>query len=346
MRATIHAMNIFVRAVEGNSFAAVARSLFIDPGAVSRTIKSLETELGVLLFARSTRSLKLTPEGERFYRDSVAILKRFEAATQQFRNYEAEKRGRLTVGLAPAMSRRTVLSVMPTFMQHYPKIEIVVVNVDEHADFGEKGVDVLLRGGSQRKRGKVQRDPQGLVVSRLIQSPMIACASPEYLDRVGVPSVPTDLSRHACICHLNLQREILNEWRFVKPPLRQQVKLVPRLVVQGAEALIEAAVAGCGIVRVMPFDIEDELRSQKLVRVLPEWDSAAVRRVAVYRKTQPMPLQISAFVQHLKEAFRHYTTSIAEVPQESPTTRQLSTCSRHYAQISISSAAPTFSRPQ
>ena len=321
MGATIHAMTIFVRAVETNSFAEAARSLFIDPGAVSRTIKSLETTLGVLLFARSTRSLKLTPEGARFYRDSVAILKRFEAATRQFRSYEAEKRGRLMVGLAPAMSRRTVLSVVQTFMQLYPKIEIVVVSVDEHADIGEKGVDVLLRGGSRRKRGKVQRDPQGLVVSRLLESPMIACASAKYLDHAGIPSVPTDLSRHACICHLNLEREILNEWSFVKPPMRQQVKLLPRLVVQGAEAIIAAAVAGCGIVRVMPFDIEDELRSHKLVRVLPEWESRAVRRVAIYRKTQPMPLQIGAFVRHLKEAFAQYTTKIAPQPQEFSATR-------------------------
>jgi DNA-binding transcriptional LysR family regulator len=322
MSTTIQAMNIFVRAVETNSFTAVARSLFIDPGAVSRAIKSLETELGVLLFARSTRSLKLTAEGARFYHDCLPILKRFEAATRQFRTDEAEQRGRLTVGLAPAISRRMVLSVIPAFMEHYPKIEIVVVSVDEHADIGEKGVDVLLRGGSRRKRGQVERDPQGLVVNRLFQSPMIACASPKYLDRAGVPSVPTDLSRHACICHLNLEREILNEWKFVKPPLRQQVKLFPRLVVQGAEALVEAAVAGCGIVRVVPFDIEDELRSHKLIRVLPEWDSAAaVRRVAIYRKTQPMPLQISAFVRHLKEAFQHYTTSGAELREGSATTR-------------------------
>jgi DNA-binding transcriptional LysR family regulator len=316
MSATIHAMSIFVRAVETNSFAEAARSLFIDPGAVSRTIKSLETKLGVLLFARSTRSLKLTAEGARFYRDSVAILKRFEAATRQFRNDEAEERGRLTVGLAPAISRRTVLSVIPTFMQQHPKIEIVVVSVDEHADIGEKGVDVLLRGGSQRKRGNLERDPQGLVVSTLLQSPMITYASPKYLDRAGVPSVPADLSRHACICHLNLEREILNEWRFVKPPLRQQVKLLPKLVVQGTEAIIAAAVAGCGIGRVMPFDVEDELRSHKLVRVLPEWDSGAVRRVAIYRKTQPMPLQIRAFVRHLKEASEHHAAGIVELPQE------------------------------
>ena len=102
MSTTIHAMSIFVRAVETNSFMGAARSLFIDPGAVSRTIKALEGELGVLLFARSTRSLKLTPEGARFYRDCVQILQRFEAATKRFRSDEAAQQGRLKVGLAPA----------------------------------------------------------------------------------------------------------------------------------------------------------------------------------------------------------------------------------------------------
>src|SRR6266849_10738392 len=241
MSTTIHAMNIFVRAVETNNFTGVARSLFIDPGAVSRTIKALEAELGVLLFSRSTRSLKLTPEGARFYRDCVPILKRFENATGQFR-CEGSQRGRLKIGLAPGMSRRMLLREIPAFAQQYPEIEIVLVNVDELAEIGEKGVDVLLRGTSLRKRGGTDPDPQGVVVHKLIQSSIIACASPKYLDRAGAPRVP-------------------------------------------------AGLAGYGIIR----------------PVLPDWECAGMaRRVAIYRKTQPMPQQIRLFVRHLTEAFRRY----------------------------------------
>src|SRR5258706_3848859 len=102
MHTPLHAMNIFVRAVETNSFVGAARSLLIDPAAVSRAIKALETELGVLLFARSTRALKLTAEGARFHRDCVQILKKLEQATQQFRADRAMPHGRLKVGMGLA----------------------------------------------------------------------------------------------------------------------------------------------------------------------------------------------------------------------------------------------------
>ncbi len=306
MSTTIHAMNIFVRAVETNNFTGVARSLFIDPGAVSRTIKALEAELGVLLFSRSTRSLKLTPEGARFYRDCVPILKRFESATGQFR-CEGSQRGRLKVGLAPGMSRRMLLREIPAFAQQYPEIEIVLVNVDELAEIGEKGVDVLLRGTSLRKRGGTDPDPQGVVVHKLIQSSIIACASPKYLDRAGAPRVPADILRHACVAHIGFERDILDEWTFVNSHLRQKVKLRPKLLVQGSEALIEAGLSGYGIIRFAACNIEDELRSRELVPVLPDWECAGMaRRVAIYRKTQPMPQQIRLFVRHLTEAFRRY----------------------------------------
>jgi DNA-binding transcriptional LysR family regulator len=306
MSTTIHAMNIFVRAVEANSFTGVARSLFIDPGAVSRTIKALETELGVLLFARSTRSLKLTPEGSRFYRDCIHILKRFEHATGQFRSEESQC-GRLKVGLAPGISRRMLLREIPTFAQQYPGIEIVLVSVDELAEIGEKGIDVLLRGSSLRKRGGTHPDPQGLVVRKLIQSKLIAGAAPEYLDRVGVPRVPADLLRHACVVPINLERDVRSEWTFVKSHQRQKVKLVPKLLVQGFEAVNEAGLSGCGIIRVVACDIEDELRSRALVPVLPDWECTGMsRRVAIYRKTQPMPAQVALFVRHLANAFRRF----------------------------------------
>src|SRR5262245_19165005 len=93
MSATIQAMHVFVRAVEVNSFIAAARSLLIDPAVVSRTIKALEADLGVLLFARSTRALKLTAEGERYYRDSLEVLHKFEEARRQFRTRPAAPLG-------------------------------------------------------------------------------------------------------------------------------------------------------------------------------------------------------------------------------------------------------------
>src|SRR5262249_28750696 len=145
MPASIHAMSIFVRVVEINSFAGAARALLIDPAAVSRTIKGLEAQLGVLLFARSTRNLKLTSEGTRFYRDCIEILRKVEEATERFRADREIPHRELKIGMPPGLTRRLLLRAIPSFQQQYPKINMILLSVDEMAGIGDKGVDVLLR---------------------------------------------------------------------------------------------------------------------------------------------------------------------------------------------------------
>jgi LysR family transcriptional regulator, regulator for bpeEF and oprC len=203
---------------------------------------------GVLLFARSTRTLKLTAEGARFHRDCVQILKKLEEATQQFRANRAVPHGRLKVGMGLGMSRRLLLHAIPPFQKQYPDIEIILLSIDENAQIGDKGVDVLLRPRSLRQRGGQHPEPQGLVVRKLVQARLVVCASPEYVDRAGAPRVPADLLRHACIAHVTLERDLQDEWSFVKSQVRQKVKFVPKLLLQGVDALREAGVAGCGII--------------------------------------------------------------------------------------------------
>lgn len=307
MHATIQAMTIFVRAVEKNSFVGAARSLLIDPAAVSRAVNSLETDLGVRLFTRSTRAMKLTADGARFHRDCTQILQKFTEATQRFRVDRTAPHGRLTVGMTSGLTRRMMLQALSVFQQQYPQIEIVLLSVDDLAEIGDKGVDVLVRPRGLRQRGGQHSEAQGLVVRKLAQSCFVACASPEYLDRAGAPRTPADLLRHACVALVSVERDVLDEWPFVKSQMRQKIKLVPKLLVQGNDALREAGVAGCGIIRPSTFHVEDELRSRKLVPILPDWEcTGSPTLVAVYRKTRPMPAQVSVFVQYLAQAFQRY----------------------------------------
>jgi DNA-binding transcriptional LysR family regulator len=307
MKPSIRAINVFVSVVQMKSFAAAARALLIDPAAVSRAIKALEEELGVVLFARSTRVMRLTDEGTRFYRDCVQILKKLEQATQQFRADRATPHGRLKVGMGIGLPRRMLLQAIPAFQQQYPQIEIVLLSVDNVAEVRDRGIDVLIRGRGLRQRGGGHPESQGLVVRKLCQSPFVACASPEYLERAGAPRAPSDLLRHACVGHLSLERDVQVEWQFVKSQVRQKVKFVPTLLVHGVDALREACIAGCGIIRLNAWNVEDELHSGKLVRVLPDWECpGAPPMVAIYRKTRPMLPQVSVIVRYLAEAFQRY----------------------------------------
>jgi LysR family transcriptional regulator, regulator for bpeEF and oprC len=304
---TIQSIRTFVRVVETNSFKGAAHSLLIDPAVVSRTIKTLEGELGVLLFVRSTRTMKLTPEGSRFYQDSVRLLERYEEATQQFQPVSAIPHGRINVGIAPALAKRIIVRAIGSFVERYPKIEIVLVNVEDLAQVEDKNVEVLIRGRSLRQRGGQHPDPQGLVARKLFASPLILCASPGYLDRAGTPRTPADLAEHTCVGHFTIERDFQDEWPLKKAHARKNVKFAPTLLVQGAEALRETACAGIGIVRTRAANVEEELRSRTLKQVLSDWECGGSQPiVAIYRKTRPMPPRINLLVQHLVTAFRRY----------------------------------------
>jgi DNA-binding transcriptional LysR family regulator len=310
MRTSIESMKIFTRAVEENSFTGAAQSLLIDPTAVSRAIKALESDLSVLLFVRSTRALNLTPEGANFYRDCVKVLKTFEAATARVRAEQTTLRRQLTIGMAPGLAQRMLLRALPAFQEEFPQIDVVLRLITDDTQIGETGIDVIVRGTASRKRGTPRLAPPGLITRKLVQSRYVVCASPKYLDRVGAPLVPADLLQHSCVVVLTLAGDVRNEWHFVKSQVRQKVKLVPRLLIQGTDPMREAGVAGCGIIRLTADQVEDELRAGTLVPVLSDWNcTGAGPMFAIFRKTRPMLPQVSVFVQHLAEAFRRYYKS-------------------------------------
>lgn len=305
MRPSMRVIEIFVRVADRGSFIAAARSLLIDPAAVSRAISGLEESLGILLFSRSTRVMKLTPEGARFYHHAAQMLKAFD---ETIRGFQADTRvtRQLRIGMAPALGRRMLLRAMPAFQKQHPQIQLVLLSINERAEIGDEGVDILIRPRSTRQSGVEHRQPQGLVVRRLAQSPTVLCASPHYLKQAGTPRLPSDLARHACLALLTLERDVHDEWQFVKRSARQKIKFASKLTAHGDE-LREAALAGCGIVRLLACHVEDELRSGALTQVLPDWEClGGLPIVAIYRKTKPRLSLTNAFATHLAQAFKRY----------------------------------------
>lgn len=305
MRTSIRLIEIFVRVVEAGSFVAAARNLLVDPAAVSRAIKSLEEELGILLFSRSTRMMKLTSEGARFYRDGASILRKFDQMFHRVRS-DAAVRRQLKVGMGPALSRRMLMRAMQPFQLQHPEIQLIMLSINDRDDIGDEAIDVLIRPRSTRQQGGEHRQPQGLVVRKLTQSPAVLCGSPEYLERAGTPRTPTDLAQHACLALLTLERDVHHEWEFTRAGTREKIKFTPTLIAHGDE-LREAALAGCGIVRLLACHVEDEMRSGALVQLLPDWHChGGLPIVAIYRKTRPTLSPVNTFVGHLVNEFRRY----------------------------------------
>jgi len=183
----------------------------------------------------------------------------------------------------------------------------VLISVDDRAEIGDKGVDVLIRGRSLRKHGGSRQEPQAIISRKLFQSRYVVCASEDYLMRFGTPRTPADLHRHSCIAHVSLEHDVADEWRFAKSHVRQRIKFVPKLRIQGADAVCEAGVAGCGIISLMVANIEEELRSKRLVSLLQDWDRTGITpMLAIYRKTRPGLPQLIAFVSSLAQYFSRY----------------------------------------
>jgi DNA-binding transcriptional LysR family regulator len=123
--------------------------------------------------------------------------------------------------------------------------------------------------------------------------------------------VPADLQQHACLALLTLERDVHDEWRFARSGAREKIKFASRLTAHGDE-LREAALAGCGIARLLACHVEDELRSGTLAHLLPDWEClGGLPIVAIYRKTKPRLSPINAIVSHLAHAFRRYDGAIA-----------------------------------
>lgn len=235
------------------------------------------------------------------------MLKRFDETISRFRA-DTSLHGQLKLGMAPALARRMLLRAIPSFQKRHPEIRLVLASINDPAQVGDEGIDVFLRPRSLRQRGGEHRQQQALVVRKLLYSPLVICASPAYLEQAGFPRTPADLGLHACAAVLTLERDVQDEWQFSKPSRRERIKVAPTIIADG-EALREGALAGCGIVRVLACNVDDELRSGALSRLLPDWVcGGGLPIVAIYRKTRPALPRINALLQHLAQAFRRYDT--------------------------------------
>lgn len=247
----------FVRAVEQGDFTRAARSLGLTPSAVSRRIASLEEELGLALFRRTTRALRLTDDGRAFYERCRRVLGELEEAQEAMTRVRTRPTGRLRVDAPQVLGQLILVPSLPRFFKQYPGIELELTLRDYLVDPVTEGIDVLLRVGTLRDSGMMARK---LGVTR-----MVACAAPGYLKHHGRPRKPEDLSTHHCLGFLRESGPV--PWRMSTG--EYEVK-GPFHVNQGA-SLRDAAMAGLGICWLFDFMVAEELASGKLVPVLEEY---------------------------------------------------------------------------
>ncbi|MEM1256227.1 MAG: LysR family transcriptional regulator [Cyanobacteria bacterium P01_H01_bin.21] len=256
------AMQSFTRVVEAGGFTEAARQLGVAVSSVTRQVNALETLLNTQLLNRSTRSITLTPQGQRYYLKAVQILQDIEAANLSVMEQDEEPRGLLRVSLPVAFGRLHIAPLLGEFLTCYPKLQLDLVFSDELSNPVEEGLDLIIRIGNLDRSGATW------IVHKLGCQTRKVCGSPAYFEQYGVPRNPQDLANHNCLrFSYALGYDI---WRFKRAGEIYEVKVKGSLIANNSEALRQTCIDGAGLILLSTWLIGEDLRVGRLQAVLED----------------------------------------------------------------------------
>ncbi|WP_314973007.1 LysR family transcriptional regulator [Comamonas testosteroni] len=272
----------FVRAADLLSFAEAGRALGISASAVGKNVARLEQQLGLRLFHRTTRQVRLTQEGTLFHERCRRILDELHDARAAMQAAAQAPRGRLRVSL-PTIGYRFLLPVLPEFQARYPEVELDLDFNDHLVDVVEAGLDVVIRSG--------ELADSRLVARRLGPFRFILAASPAYLAERGVPLTPADLAGHTSLRYRFLNSGKLEEWTLPGLPA-----MPIALVCNNMEAMLGAAVSGLGLAYMPDFLARDALARGELQQVLAQQLTHSGQFSALWPSSRQLSPKVRAFV--------------------------------------------------
>lgn len=293
-------INTYIRVVENGSIAAAARAQGMSAAAVSQSITRLETHLGVRLLSRTTRSMALTESGARYF-DKVRHIPGDIDLASQAAAIAIEPQGPLCIATTAAFGRHVLAPLMPAFNNAYPRIEIELISTDRRVDHRLEGIDVSIRIEAQLNEQMIARP----IASR----PFVFCASPQYLDRAGVPATPEELQQHACLVFRYPTDGRFLPWAFVRDGKRFEIKVKPGFICDDIDIIAQIAVNGGGIARLASFIAQPLIDSGRL---LPLFEPGS--RIAACAVPEPMNIyacvtersalnaKVRAFIDYLESA--------------------------------------------
>ena len=287
----------FLEAASAGSFTAAAARLELSPAAVSKNVIKLEAELGVRLFNRHTRRIRLTPEGERFAGQAREALRALEDALDDVSFGQAQPSGRVRISVGSAFGRTYVLPVLPSLMAAYPRLEIEVSLDNRTVDLVADGYDIGIRGAHVRDSSLVSR--------RVCALPLVLVASTNYLARRGTPRSASDLVSHDLIGVRFTDGHSL-AWKLRTAPRKPSVDWLPtaRLWVSDPEAQLDLARTHAGILQVALHHAAADLAAGRLERVLADLHDPDERAIHLYYPhRQFMSPRVRVVVDALLEAF-------------------------------------------
>lgn len=290
----LNALVVFARVAESRSFTGAAQRLGLTSSAVSKAVSRLESELGVRLLNRSTRVVTLTNDGASFFDRCREILASIEEAERAVTLARATPHGRLRVQMPVGFGRRVAVPALRQLAQKYPGLAIDAELSDRIADVAYEGFDAAIQIG--------QVSDERLVARTLCRLRFTALASPEYLARHGEPRTPEDLEHHQCLAYVSPLTGGYRPWEFAKDGQSFSKRVSGSLNVNHADSLVEAAIAGMGIVMISNFIAGDAITSGQLRPILTDYIAAGPKVYLVYPPSRIVSLKLRVLIDALDQA--------------------------------------------
>jgi len=282
----LEAMAILVAVVDAGSLSAASRQLGLPLATVSRKIGALETHLHTRLLHRTTRQLSLTEAGASYVAACRKILEEVGEAERAAMGEYVQPRGELTVTAPVVFGRLHVVPVVAEFLKHYPEIRVNLNLTDRVVHLMDEQIDAAFRIG--------ELPDSSLMALSVGHVRRVVCASPSYLAVHGTPTAPRDLSAHECVSFEVL--ESTRAWVFGEDNAQVSVRVPSRLAVNTAEAAIDAAILGIGLVRLLSYQVAAALRDGSLHVVLAPYEDAPLPIHLVHKGQAPLPLKLRALL--------------------------------------------------
>ncbi|QRN97617.1 LysR family transcriptional regulator [Archangium violaceum] len=271
------------------SFTAAAAALDMPKSTLSKRITALEERLGVVLFRRTTRAVRLTSTGQLYLQSATRILADLEDAGRALRDLDDSPRGLVRITTPALVGERLVAPALLELLRRAPELSLELVATDRLVNLIDEGFDLAIRAG-------VLAD-SSLIARRLRPWNNVLCASRDYVEARGRPRDPVELGDHSCIVFQNCEGGTL--WTLEKGRRRVQVPVSGRYAANTQELALGAARAGLGIARLSEFVVEDDLRAGRLVPILPEWVARAGDLHLVYPTRRHLGSGVRAVMEEL-----------------------------------------------
>ncbi|CAJ0719747.1 HTH-type transcriptional regulator DmlR [Ralstonia edaphis] len=287
-------LEFFTQLVKQGSLAALARELGVTPPAITARLAQLEKRLGVRLLNRTTRRLSVTHEGEIYLATGARLLEELQELEQVVSSSRGTPKGLLRINATFGFGRRHVAPAIVEFARRYPEVEVQLELTDRSVNLTDKAFDIGIWFGTV---------PDSRMVARkIVSNKRMLCASPDYLERAGMPQVPRDLQSHQCIV-LRESDAAYGTWYLTRGTRQETIKVRGVLSTNDGETGVLWALAGYGILMRSEWDIHEHVRAGRLVPVLADWALPVADIFAVYPERANLSAKVTAFIDFLTDWF-------------------------------------------